>query len=105
MSKFRHQGEPGGCDACRRDGTVYDDNGFQVCLCHDMMTVEKKARQLQRLRQLDEILRGKMPVVAQGGCTLSNNPVVGVYNITESTLLKELEARQITIPPKPRRRS
>ncbi len=40
---------------------MYDDNGFQVCLCHDMMTVEKRARQLQRLRQLDDILRGKMP--------------------------------------------
>jgi hypothetical protein len=31
--------------------------------------------------------------------------VVGVYNLPESTLLKELEARQIPIPPKPRRRS
>jgi hypothetical protein len=26
-SKFRHQGEPGGCDSCRRDGKVYDTNG------------------------------------------------------------------------------
>jgi hypothetical protein len=40
-------------------------------------------------------------VLSQGGCTLSNNPVVGVHNISESTLLKELEARQIPIPPKP----
>ena len=31
--------------------------------------------------------------------------MVGVYNIPESTLLKELQARQIPIPPKPRRRS
>jgi hypothetical protein len=29
MSKFRNEGEPGGCDACRRDGIVYDTNGLQ----------------------------------------------------------------------------
>jgi hypothetical protein len=61
MSKFRHQGEPGGCDSCRRDGMVYDANGFQVCLCHDMVTPEKKARQVQRQMQLERLLRGQMP--------------------------------------------
>ena len=182
MSKFRHEGEPGGCDACRRDGIVYDANGFQVCLHHDVVTPEKKARQIQRQVQLEELLRGKLPprkkplwedltglrraclercvpgstnldgslafkqsdltviprmsvakcnawldqrcegmptlaqhiffyvlftvnllaVSLQGGCTLSNNPIVGVHNIPESTLLKELEDRQIPIPPTPR---
>ncbi len=37
----------------------------------------------------------------QGGCTLSNNPIVGVHNISENALLKELGARQILIPPAP----
>ena len=37
----------------------------------------------------------------QGGCTLSNNPVVGVHNISEKSLVKELQDRQIPIPPRP----
>ena len=37
----------------------------------------------------------------QGGCTLSNNPVVGVHNISENSLVKELQNRQIPIPPRP----
>ena len=37
----------------------------------------------------------------QGGCTLSNNPVVGVHNISENSLVKELQDRQIPIPPRP----
>ena len=36
------------------------------------------------------------------GCALSNSPVVGVHNISERTLVQELEDRQIAIPPKPR---
>ena len=37
----------------------------------------------------------------QGGCTLSNKPVVGVHNISEKSLVKELQDRQIPIPPRP----
>jgi hypothetical protein len=62
MSKFRNEGEPGGCDSCRRDGIVYDSKGLQICLDHDMVTPEKKARQLQRKLVLEELLRGKMPL-------------------------------------------
>ena len=62
MSKFRNEGEPGGCDACRRDGIVYDTKGLQICLCHDMLTPEKKARQVQRKLELEELLRGKVPL-------------------------------------------
>jgi hypothetical protein len=182
MSKFRNEGEPGGCDACRRDGIVYDMKGLQICLCHDMVTPDKKARQLARKLELEELLQGKVPLrkkprwedkagliraclercvpgttnldgslsyragdltaipkmsiaklnawldqrcegippttphnflnivfvllipfgfSLQGGCTLSNNPIVGVHNISESTLLKELGARQIPVPPAP----
>ena len=62
MSKFRNEGEPGGCDACRGDGIVYDSKGQQICLHHDMLTPEKKARQLQRKLVLEELLRGKLPL-------------------------------------------
>ena len=184
MSKFRNEGEPGGCDACRRDGIVYDTQGLQICLHHDMVTPEKKARQRQRQIFLEELLTDKMPprkkpmwedkaglqraclercvpgvtnldgrlsyrpgdltaipkmtipklnawldqrcegitpttfhnncnivcvplilfnFALKGGCTLSNNPIVGVHNISESTLLKELRDRQIAIPPRPAR--
>ena len=184
MSKFRNEGEPGGCDACRRDGKVYDTQGLQICLHHDMVTPEKKARQRQRQIFLEELLTDKMPprkkpmwedkaglqraclercvpgvtnldgrlsyrpgdltaipkmtipklnawldqrcegitpttfhnnfnivcvplilfnFALKGGCTLSNNPIVGVHNISESTLLKELRDRQIAIPPRPAR--
>ena len=41
-------------------------------------------------------------VAFQGGCTLSNNPVVGVHNISENSLVKELQDRQIPIPPRRR---
>jgi hypothetical protein len=43
MSKFRHEGQPGGCDACRRSGTVYDENGIHICLYHDVITLERTA--------------------------------------------------------------
>jgi hypothetical protein len=36
------------------------------------------------------------------GCALSNSTVVGVHNISERSLVQELEDRQIPIPPKPR---
>ncbi len=61
MSKFRHEGESGGCDQCRHAHLVYDEQGFQICIHHDHVTPEKKARQLQRQAQLEELLRGKMP--------------------------------------------
>jgi len=61
MSKFRHEGEPGGCDQCRLAHKVYDEQGFQICMHHDHVTPEKKARQLQRQAELEELLRGKMP--------------------------------------------
>ena len=38
--------------------------------------------------------------VLVGGCTLSNNSLVGVHNISESSLILELESRKIRIPPK-----
>ena len=41
MSKFRHEGQPGGCDACKLEGTVYDDKGIFACIHHDMMTPER----------------------------------------------------------------
>ncbi len=41
MSKFRHEGQPGGCDACELEGTVYDDKGIFACIHHDMMTPER----------------------------------------------------------------
>jgi hypothetical protein len=44
-----------------RDDKVYDDKGFQIYIHHDHLTPEKKARQLQRQAQLEELLRGKMP--------------------------------------------
>ena len=37
-----------------------------------------------------------------GGCALSNSAVVGVHNISERSLVQELQDRQIPIPPKPR---
>ena len=61
ISKFRNEGEPGGCDACRRDKKVYDSNGLPICLHHDPLTPEKRARQKQRQAQLEGILRGKQP--------------------------------------------
>ena len=61
MSKFCHEGEPGGCDGCRRDNKVYDANGMQICIHHDMVTPGKKARQVQRQAVLAELLRGKRP--------------------------------------------
>jgi len=61
INKFRHEGEPGGCDACRRAGTVYDDNGLQSCRHHDHITPEKQARQQQRHAHLEQVLRGKWP--------------------------------------------
>jgi hypothetical protein len=62
MSKFRNQGEPGGCERCRLAGSVYDDKGIQQCLHHDHATEERKERQLVRFNHLKEKLSGKMPL-------------------------------------------
>jgi hypothetical protein len=61
INKFRHEGEPGGCDRCRSAGMVYDDNGLQLCRHHDHITPEKRARQQQRHAHLEQVLRGKWP--------------------------------------------
>jgi hypothetical protein len=61
MSKFRNQGEPGGCERCRLAGSVYDDKGIQLCLHHDHATEERKERQRVRLNHLRDKLSGKLP--------------------------------------------
>ena len=40
ISKFRHEGQPGGCEDCRSKRIVYDKRGLQVCLHHDVITPE-----------------------------------------------------------------
>jgi hypothetical protein len=62
MSKFRNQGEPGGCERCRLAGSVYDDKGIQLCLHHDHATEERKERQRVRLNHLRDKLSGQMPL-------------------------------------------
>ena len=61
MSKFRHEGQPGGCDACKLEGTVYDDKGIFACIHHDMMTPEKTQAFQERLAFLTNKLQGKVP--------------------------------------------
>ena len=61
MSKFRHEGQPGGCDACKLEGTVYDDKGIFACIHHDMMTPERTKAFQDRLSFLQNKLQGKVP--------------------------------------------
>lgn len=61
MSKFRHEGQPGGCAKCRRAGKVYDTNGFQICLHHDVLSPQERQRQQQRHSYLQRLLSGKFP--------------------------------------------
>jgi len=63
MSKFRHEGQPGGCDACKLEGTVYDDKGTSIfaCIHHDMMTPERTKAFQDRLVFLQNKLQGKIP--------------------------------------------
>ena len=61
MSKFRHEGQPGGCDACKLEGTVYDDKGIFACIHHDMMTPERTKVFQDRLGFLRNKLQGKVP--------------------------------------------
>ena len=61
MSKFRHEGQPGGCDACKLEGTAYDDKGIFACIHHDMMTPERTKAFQDRLVFLQNKLQGKIP--------------------------------------------
>ena len=49
MSKFRHEGQPGGCEDCRNKHKVYDKQGLQICLHHDVVTPERLLAQRERL--------------------------------------------------------
>ena len=61
MSKFRHEGQPGGCDACKLEGTAYDDKGVFACIHHDMMTPERTKAFQDRRVFLQNKLQGKIP--------------------------------------------
>jgi len=61
ISKFRHEGEPGGCEDCRSKRIVYDKRGLQVCLHHDVITPERLIQQRARLVHLQDKLRGTYP--------------------------------------------
>ncbi len=61
MSKFRHEGQPGGCDACKMEGTVYNDKGIFACIHYDMMTPERTQAFQDRLAFLQNKLQGKVP--------------------------------------------
>ena len=61
MSKFRHEGQPGGCEDCRSRRQVYDNNGIQICLHHDVITPERLIEQRSRLQYLKDKLSGTFP--------------------------------------------
>jgi hypothetical protein len=61
MSKFRHEGQPGGCEDCRSRRQVYDNNGLQICLHHDVITPERLIEQRSRLQYLKDKLSGTFP--------------------------------------------
>ena len=61
MSKFRHEGEPGGCEDCRNKRKVYNNDGQQICLHHDVVTAERLLEQRARLVHLHDKLNGKLP--------------------------------------------
>jgi hypothetical protein len=61
MSKFRHEGQPGGCEDCQKRRKVYDKNGLQICLHHDVITPERLIEQRARLRHLKDKLNGSFP--------------------------------------------
>ena len=58
ISKFRHEGEPGGCEDCRQKKKVYDKQGLQICLHHDVVTPARLIEQRARLVHLQDKLRG-----------------------------------------------
>lgn len=53
---FRHEGYPGGCWMCRRNGTVYGPDGLQQCKHHDPCTPEFLAWQTERYTELCELI-------------------------------------------------
>jgi hypothetical protein len=62
MSKFRHEGQPGGCEDCRNKHKVYDKQGLQICLHHDVVTPERLLAQRARLVHLKDKLSGTFPL-------------------------------------------
>ena len=62
MSKFRHEGQPGGCEDCRNRRKVYDNKGVQICLHHDVITPEVLIEQRARLAYLKEKLGRSYPL-------------------------------------------
>jgi hypothetical protein len=62
MSKFRHEGQPGGCEDCRNKHKVYDKQGsLQICLHHDVVTPERLLAQRRRVHLKDK-LSGTFPL-------------------------------------------
>ena len=60
--KFRADGYPGGCRACRRKGEVYDkDTGAQICRHHDVCDGEFLKWQAARLQYLTEEVKPRIP--------------------------------------------
>ena len=60
ISKFRHEGQPGGCEDCRQKKKVYDKQGLQICLHHDVVTPARLIEQRARLVHLQDKLRGSL---------------------------------------------
>ncbi len=122
MSEFRHEGQPGGCEDCRNKHKVYDKQGLQICLHHDVVTPERLLAQRARLVHLKDKRSGTFPlrkkpawenlhglrqacldrcipgVTNKDGHTLSNSVIVGVHHIGKERLLLELNMRRIPIP-------
>ncbi len=54
MSKFRHEGQLGGCGDCQNRRKVYDNKGVQICLHHDVITPEVLIEQQAQLAHLKD---------------------------------------------------
>ena len=64
--KYRAEGYPGGCRACRRRGTVYDPNtGAQICRHHDVCDSDFLQWQKERLEYLTEVVKPRIPISAR----------------------------------------
>jgi hypothetical protein len=60
--KYRAEGYPGGCRACRLKGKVYDETtGAQKCRHHDVCDSEFLKWQRQRLEYLTEVVKPRIP--------------------------------------------
>jgi len=55
-------GEPGGCLECKRAGTVYDENGTQICHHHSLNTVRCRKMRRARMEELREKLGDGVPL-------------------------------------------